>query len=184
MDLNVWQYRLTCENGRWLADVVLRSDGFFAAASDWGNYAFRWTHPGMEFRKFIVGLEKSPDYVCGKLARRDWYDGEATLRRIRERILQGRREQAISDLRARTEWDLLKEVLSTFGSSEDVRSIKEMDLPTFVRWHDQTGLHDASEICAYNYRPDARSFCREVMPRLAEAIRAELAPPAAATQAP
>lgn len=90
----VWQYRLRTPKGAWLADVILRSDGFFASVSGFGNYAFRWGSPGMPFREFMARLGDRDDhsYVCSKLGRQDWWDGTATLKAIREYICTARRE--------------------------------------------------------------------------------------------
>ena len=71
------------------AYIVIDTDaGFFSTVSDWGNYAYRWSHPGCEFRKFLVGLE--PDYLLRKLmsGRPDMqeYDDKRTMRSIFERL--------------------------------------------------------------------------------------------------
>ncbi|WP_426730191.1 hypothetical protein [Myxococcus faecalis] len=170
----VWQYRLRTSTGAWLADVILREDGFFATVSDWGNYAFRWTSPGMPFREFVARLASSPDYVSGKLESRDWYDGEGTLKRIREHILTSRREGSWTKEEAANEWRVLAESLDTRDGSVP-RGAWDIDLEQFSRWYHATSIGDASGFARYDYPPDVRSFAREVMPALAVAIRAELA---------
>ncbi|WP_163998649.1 hypothetical protein [Pyxidicoccus caerfyrddinensis] len=170
----VWQHRVRGEKGQWLADVVLRSDGFFAAVSGWGSYAFRWTHPGMPFRAFVAQLEGQDSYVCSKLDRRDWFDGEATLKSIRQHILEYRRDGNMSKAEAAKEWDILTDIVGG-GVKAEARDAGELDLYQYFQWHDRTGLGDASEFGVYGYHPDLRGFCREVMPRLATLLRAELA---------
>lgn len=170
----VWQYRVTTEKGGWLADVVLRSDGFFAAVSGWGSYAFRWTHPGLPFREFVAQLEGQDSYVCSKLARRDWFDGAATLKGIREHILEYRRDGNMSKAEAAKEWDVLTDIVGS-GIKRYARDAVEMDLYQYFQWHERTGLSDACEFSSYDYHPDVRGFCEQVMPRLAAVIRAELA---------
>lgn len=169
----VWQYRVTNDKGRWLADVVLRSDGFFATVSDWGNYAFRWTHPGMPFRAFVAQLEGQVGYVCSKLARADWWDGEKTLKRIREHITTARREGDMTKEEAAKEWQVLADALGCWGSRE-ARDRDDIDRGEFHTWYLNTDIADAHEFARYDYQPDVRAFCAEVMPRLAALLRAEL----------
>lgn len=182
MNHSIYEYRLRTDKGHWLADVILRSDGFFSTVSDWGNYAFRWTHPGMEFRAFVAQLEGQDDYVCSKLAKRDWWDGEQTLKNIKHRITSGRRDGWLTKARAEEEWGHLIDACATFWS-EGLNGVREMDHLQFSRFYDKTSLDDAGELASYDYPPDVRGFCREVMPRLAAAIRAELTAEAALAQA-
>lgn len=59
-------YTLKTENGRWLGQVVLTSDGMFASVTDWGNLSYAWRHyGGGDFRKFILDL--NVEYFGGKM---------------------------------------------------------------------------------------------------------------------
>ena len=58
-------YTLTKENGDWLGQVVLTSDGMYASVTDYGNMSFAWRHYGDDFRKFLIGLDV--DYFAGKM---------------------------------------------------------------------------------------------------------------------
>lgn len=50
-------YTLRTEEGSWLGQVVLTSDGMFASVTDYGNLSFSWRHTGeRDFRKFICEL--------------------------------------------------------------------------------------------------------------------------------
>lgn len=51
-------YTLRNENG-WLGQIVLTSDGMFAAVTDYGNLSFAWRHFGEDFREFILNLNVS-----------------------------------------------------------------------------------------------------------------------------
>ena len=57
MAVELHRYALPSVKGEGWAIVVLGSDGYFSAVSDWGNYAYIWTHPGCEFRRFLVGCD-------------------------------------------------------------------------------------------------------------------------------
>lgn len=178
----VYQYRLRKPKGTWLADVILRSDGYFSAVSNCGGYAFRWGSPGMEFRAFVADLEDDADYLCGKLGRRTWWDGAATLTGIREYILESRREGGWTKERAAEEWRTLADALSPW-TERSPSEHEEMDILQFHDWSSATKLDDAGEFATYDYEPQLRAFCREVMPVLATAIREQLKAEAAAMPA-
>lgn len=159
-DPTVWIYKLRDERGHWLARVVMTSDGYFSTVSDYGNYAFWWHAFEGDFRAFFAQCDDG--YVLGKLAKRDYYDGEATRTRIREHILEYRRDGWLSKDRAREEWDLLNRC--GVDSRED-----------FARWYDETKFDDAAEFAKYDHEPDARMFAERVLPVLREALRKEMA---------
>lgn len=172
MDSTVHQYRLRGERGQWVADVIMRSDGYFSTVSDYGNYAYWWGSPGMEFRRFVAQLERQTDYVCSKLSRRsDWYDASGTLKAIKQHILTYRREGSMTKSRAADEWATLRDVCG--GGS--LRDVHEIGLYEFHQWYERTKIGDAAEFARYDYRPEVRGFCERVMPLLAAAIREELA---------
>lgn len=59
-------YTLLDEEGNWLAQVVLTSDGLFASVTDYGNLSYAWRHFGDDFRKFIISI--NTHYFASKLA--------------------------------------------------------------------------------------------------------------------
>jgi hypothetical protein len=58
-------FTLKKEDGQWLGQVVLTSDGMFAAVTDYGNYSFAWRSFGNDFKAFILSL--NPSYFGGKM---------------------------------------------------------------------------------------------------------------------
>jgi hypothetical protein len=160
-DIKIWRYCIPTEDGLsgW-GIFLLDSTGMFAAVTDYGNYAFKWSNwgPG-DFRKFVIGL--SPGYLLGKVAKVE-HDGEATLKSVKEYILECRRDGEWSKEEAREEWDLLAEC-------DGLDSI-----PACTRWYDATKISDAGEFMSEGYDMDARMFAEKLMPRLAEALKQEL----------
>ena len=60
-------YTLLTSSGGWLGQVVLTSDGLFAAVTDYGNFGYTWRSYGSEtFRQFIIGLNIG--YFATKMA--------------------------------------------------------------------------------------------------------------------
>jgi hypothetical protein len=58
-------YTLRGENGEWLGQIVLTSDGFFASVTDYGNLSFAWRSYGKDFREFLCSLNTT--YFGSKL---------------------------------------------------------------------------------------------------------------------
>lgn len=159
-DLRTWQYRIRTAKGAWLGEFVLREDGFFATVSDWGSYAYWWTHHGRrDFREFVADL--SPDYVASKIGRRDTYHGARTLRRVKDRILRARRDGALSAELARQEWTRLGETLSDWGSYDKRKTQRARKLTEdeFRRWYEETVLTDAAECAVYGSPATWRASC-------------------------
>lgn len=59
-------YTLRDDNGNWLGQIVLTSDGLFASVTDWGNFGYAWRSYGdRDFREFIIGTNL--DYFATKM---------------------------------------------------------------------------------------------------------------------
>jgi hypothetical protein len=84
-------YTLRTEDGSWLAQVVLTSDGMFASVTDYGNLSFGWRSTGRDdFREFIVSL--NVEYFAGKMYQGNTYilyskKCEEACKRFAEKIL-------------------------------------------------------------------------------------------------
>ena len=66
MQVKSKSYTLRGENGEWLGQIVLTSDGMFASVTDYGNLSYSWrSFSNQDFRSFIIGL--NTDYFGGKL---------------------------------------------------------------------------------------------------------------------
>lgn len=65
-------YTLNTQNGGWLGQIVLTSDGAFMAITDYGNFNFAWRAYGNgDFREFICRLDVH--YFAGKMANGMYY---------------------------------------------------------------------------------------------------------------
>lgn len=59
-------YTLYTEEGTWLGQIVLTSDGMFASVTDYGNLSFAWRSYGKDnFKKFLCSL--NVDYFGAKM---------------------------------------------------------------------------------------------------------------------
>lgn len=52
-------YTLRTQQGDWLGQVVITSDGMFSAVTDWGNFGYAWRSFGDDFKKFLLDLNVS-----------------------------------------------------------------------------------------------------------------------------
>lgn len=58
-------YTLRTENGQWLGQIVLTSDGMFASVTDYGNLSYAWRGFGDDFIEFICQL--NTEYFATKM---------------------------------------------------------------------------------------------------------------------
>jgi hypothetical protein len=65
-EITAKSYTLRDENGNWLGQVVLTSDGMFASVTDYGNLSYAWRHFGDDFNDFILHLNVG--YFASKMA--------------------------------------------------------------------------------------------------------------------
>ena len=157
----IWRYDLPDEDswGGW-ALLVLSADGFFAAVSDYGNYAFRWTQFGpQDFRRFIAQV--NPDYVYSKLSHtKDVVDSAMTASRIRGEI----------------ESLTLSGHLSQDVRLEEIQLLEEFEeQPSVEVWLSSTSLQEAWYLIETKPEPQCWAFCTRVLPRLQARLREELA---------
>jgi hypothetical protein len=147
------------------AKIVIDTDcGFFAAVSDFGNYANIWTHPGSEFRKFLIGC--SPDYFQGKLMverpNKSVFDGDATRAAVVE---------AVKELPTDTE----EEAELHASELSLLMDYPSFDTPeSFDEWADCSDLGYTWEYAKYIPEPQCRQFCEKVMPRFKAMLTIEL----------
>lgn len=83
-------YTLYYDNGDWLGQIVLTSDGMFASVTDYGNLSFAWRHFGKNFKAFLADLDIQ--YFATKMYMGNAYinDGrkvEKSCQRYAEKIL-------------------------------------------------------------------------------------------------
>lgn len=169
LDCATWQthrlhyYRLDSIKGEGWANIVISSTGYFSAVSDFGNYAFFWTHHGCEdFRQFLYNAHKTWDYFASKLSygpgdKGMEYDATATYEMIKERILERRRDRTYTKEEAHSEWVLLHD------DCERVDTEGVWD-----HWMRNTTFDNAWEFRCEKWPGWLERFCKEVLKRLTE----------------
>ena len=165
-EVKLWRYYIPSEGIEGWAEIVITSTGFFAAVSDFGNYAYAWRDAGCnDVRKFFINAHKNWDYFAHKLGgeHSQDYDDVATLKNVKEHLLELRRRKRLTCELARDEWDLLRDCNDLYNSHD------------FERWYERTVLDDAYELRREKINTHIEIFCRQTMEKLSALIQEQLA---------
>jgi hypothetical protein len=161
------KYKVDSVKGEGWCVIVIDTDlGFFATASDHGNYVYVWSHPGKEFRAFLLGIR--PDYLFDKLMMerpdKRVYDPEATRASIR---------QAIDKVEDPEDKAFEEKLLA----GEDPESGLSFDLDEeagFDDWMGFTHLEEAGRHFIQVPEVQCTQFCNVIFPRFQKLLKAEL----------
>ena len=64
-EIKTKSYTLKDDEGDWLGQVVLSSDGMFASVTHYGNFSYAWRYFGGDFRGFIYTI--NVEYFANKM---------------------------------------------------------------------------------------------------------------------
>jgi hypothetical protein len=160
--VKLWRYQVPSIKLEGWAIVVIGSDGYFSAVSDWGNYSFRWSNTGCpDFRDFVLGAVVDPGYWINKLGGPDVYDGESTLEKVKEYLADPKNFE--SEEERQEELELLEAEGEGLSRTHDLyhwQRVTKIQEPWFFH-------------CTMN-DPHASAFVRKGMPRICALIQAEL----------
>lgn len=162
-NVTFWRYYVPSEDGEGWGIFILDSTGMFAAVTDYGNCAYRWTHHGCDdFREFFSG--GSWDYFLKKLFPRmdNELQSEETVISIKRRIIHNRRERYWTAEDARTEWDLIAENDGLYSKHD------------FNKWYEETRIDEAYDYAVYDYPASVKEFGYKLLPRLFAMIHDDL----------
>lgn len=148
-----------------------RYGGHFSAVTTFGQYGATWTHCGMPFKQFLVGLER--DYFMSKAAPQGKYrefDRQATLEGLRAALFEARRHTDIDRADARAIFDGLRALDDGDGGPSDlVRSL--YDIRELRRL-----TQEPYEFLRERMDPQAEGFWRHLWPLLLGQWRTEVTP--------
>ncbi len=152
-EVEVRRYVLRPPDSFGWAIVVIGSDGYFSACSDYGNYAFIWgSHGRDDFREFLLDARKDTSYFANKLsAGGEVYDADATIAEVKKYIIELRREDGFSKEKARDEWDLL-EIYDDLANEHQ-----------FALWWDHTSIEEAHDFMCRKLPGMVVAFVEKVM---------------------
>lgn len=162
----LWRYYLPSEKEEGWAIILIGSDGFFSAISDFGDYCYFWSHHGCkDVRQFFLNCVKEVDYFAGKLSGGDReYDGDATYAGIAEYLEEMRKEKSWTKAKLDRERKLLEK-------HKDLKVCQD----GFGRWLEETNIDDAYEYCVRCLPKRIVHFVQVTMARLVEVLKKDLA---------
>jgi hypothetical protein len=117
-----------------------REIGEIMIHSSYGSWAYQWGHLGEPFKKWLTEAD-DPSYIAGKLlgSKAKVFDGEKTVKRLRQSLLEHRMMGDINKGDARAIWDWIESNEPELESSED-RFVECMrDCEDEAEWPTQTG---------------------------------------------
>lgn len=146
--MKIWNYNFPPIGFEGWAKIILREDGFFAAVSDYGNYAYLWTHHGEDdFRKFF--LKVNSDYIMSKLNPKKEINIVKSFENIKQYILRNRRERSYNAYKARSVWN------EVFEYEYDD------DWDGFCRHSEH--INEPWEFTIHEYPSDVRAFAENIV---------------------
>lgn len=165
-DIKFWRYSLpTVDGWEGWGVFLLDSTGMFCCVSDYGNYAYKWTHHGKDdFRELFVKdhFGYHVDKLFNETGQKKEFQVGETIDKIKSSILHSRFEEYIDEEEARKEWDLVESIDWTFGEVAQ------------WEWYQETSLYDADEYFVYDYPASVKALRDKLLPRLAVVIKQDL----------
>ena len=160
------RYDIRGEKGfGWAVIVIDERSGLFSVVSDYGEYGFLWGNHGRKSLKhFLVEIAADPQYLMGKLGRRNYVKQEETKKEFRRVIIEARQEMNISREQARDAWYCV-EVLD-FADHIELHNALESELaPVFP---------DCDLPIARDFSPQLRCFTEKVYPVFVEELARQI----------
>lgn len=165
----------------WAIIVIDTSIGFFSAVSDWGAYAYVWSTPGCEFRKFLARLDEHylhSKLMVGRGDRRE-YDEDLARRAAWRCLLNWIREKRKAARKAarwesrRAEAEKIERAIDE--EKEHYASASFFSYVEMYDWGSNSRMAGVYELADY-FVPNRQcaAFCKKAMPRFQAVLRAEI----------
>jgi len=138
-------------------------------SSDYGNWAFFWSHPGDCWRAFASKIDIH--YAAGKFGCSDWFDVDKTEKDLKYAIVQQRKEGGSTKVEARSAWIAIDDAVGEYGRSKDLicNSLIQSDWAEF--WGD--GWYDMLNMSA-TIEPGFKAFWDGPWQAFLEEIKTEI----------
>lgn len=129
----VEQYKIRHTSGMYWADIVLdfaAGCGRVQIASDYGSWQNYWGACGCSFKKFLTEIDMG--YFAGKVGETDWFDMDATKRRMYQDIKDARKYRMIEADEAK---EICEEVERVFGNVSCRRDYEHFVFDSKIIWN-------------------------------------------------
>lgn len=161
-------YKMRFDGTHTWANITLMDDGpgrgSIQIQSDYGDFSYFWgaMGEGKDIRKFLISCKNDPDYLIGKMAKRDYYDQEASIAEV---------ESFLRELHAQEPIKKFDEVLE---------QVKNMPAENQYRFYDDLMEIEVLSDClsdlepVMDYDPQIKMFMERVFPKFIEILEAEI----------
>lgn len=98
------------KNSAW-ADITIdghEKSGRLSISSDYGDWAYYWSHCGSSFKDFLCNLDIG--YVSGKFGTDRYFNFDATIKSWKRQVIDERRAEYLKPSEARELFDEIKEI--------------------------------------------------------------------------
>lgn len=164
-----------CSTPREIGEILIHSS--------FGSWAHQWGHLGTPFKTWLAKTDDK-HYLAGKFlgSKADTFDGEKTVKGLRERVIKQRRHSDLRREAARLIWDWIEENEPELETSPDSFVNKMHDGPcdcddmtrsTGARFFEEPWEHIRTSLDR-----SFAAFWRDIWPVFQQALREEMAAPA------
>lgn len=154
--LRTWRFSEPNRNGEGWWVAFIDEAGCFSVLSDFGDFAHRWpSSPESLGEPNLVRFlaRAGADYVLGKIARHDWFDAEASEKKVRAHLIERGDEEIAATVTIRNEVALWTAIYD-FSIDDEDESIRRYEL---------------------DFPPQARAFMANIWPRIVVQLKAAIA---------
>ena len=170
-----WQAKGNDDRPREIGEILIHSS--------FGSWAYQWGHLGIPFKQWLVKTDDKHYIACKFLgSKADVFDGEKTVKGLRERVIEWRRHGEFSREQARAVWDWIEENELELETSPDSLVNRMHDGPsdcgdmtrsTGARFFEEPWEHIRTSLDR-----SFDNFWQQMWPVFQQALREEMAVPA------
>lgn len=164
-------------------DKQPREIGEILIHSSYGSWGYQWGHLGERFKRWLTEAD-DPGYIAGKFlgAQAYAFNGEKTVQRLRERLIEARQCTDLTKAQARAIWGWIEENELELQSSEHefVECMRggPRDLDDMPRRDGGWFFEEPWEHSATSLNSSFMCFWQQMWPVFQQALREEMAVPA------
>jgi hypothetical protein len=156
--------------------TIIEDRGYLALHTSHGDWQYRWGSPGKSFKHFLTTLDDS--YLMGKLGQRDFFEGNDTVKQIKNDVIEKRKQTDISAEDARTFINFVSPTKRRYGAYY-------LDISNVEMFHrsldEEIGRNLIEKIygeityvpCYMGYDPSLRYFVKNLWPSFVEELNKE-----------
>lgn len=164
------RYDLRFREFGWAIFTIDENGGVFNCQSDFGDYSHCWPNHGRKtFKHFLIEINRSPDYLLGKISEENYFYFDKSLEDWKNGIISRRKELECTKEEAREAWNFINDIDSS--------------MPYQLLQNELYGSSELKALCSepwyvfeteLDYPPHAKRFVNEIMPMFAEILKAEI----------